>query len=132
MGSHDRAGIPRPGPRLSFRSWTDLIVQGLRRRLPEVAAATRGQRTIVLRYGGRTATITEQGPTRWIHSADDAAPGATAMATLYDEERCDAYTADVFAKSLAGFFDARLSRPESVVPCRSRGTAQSRAPLTPA
>jgi hypothetical protein len=35
-----------------------------------------------------------------------------AYVCAYDEERCDAYTAEVFAKSLAGFFDARLSRPE--------------------
>ncbi len=112
MAGSDRAGIPRPGPRLPFREWTDVLVRALRRRLPDVAAAARGQRTVVLRYGGRTATITEQGSTRWIHTADDAAPGATAMATLYDEERCDAYTAEVFAKSLAGFFDPRHSRPD--------------------
>jgi hypothetical protein len=89
-----------------------VLVRALRKRLPDVTAAARGRRVVVLRYRGRTATITEQGSTRWIHTADDAAPGATAMATLYDEERCDAYTAEVFAKSLAGFFDPAHSRPD--------------------
>ncbi len=32
--------------------------------------------------------------------------------SLFDSERHDAFTAGNFAKSLAGFFDARLSTPD--------------------
>ena len=108
----DRPEIPPPGSRLDFAEWTRALVRALRTRLPEVAAASQGRRRVVLRYGGRTATITEEGSTRWIRASEDAHPDRTSMSSLYDEDRWDCHSAEVFAKSLAGFFDSRFSGPE--------------------
>ena len=108
----DRTEIPPPGRRLDFAEWTRALVRALRMRLPEVGAASQGRRRVVLRYGGRTATITEEGSTRWIRASEDAHPDRTSMASLYDEDRWDHHTAEILAKSLAGFFDSRFSGPE--------------------
>jgi len=108
----DHPEIPPVGLRLDFAEWTRALVRALRATLPDVAASSQGRRRVVLRYRGRTATITEEGSTRWIRASEDANPDRTSMASLYDEDRWDHHTAEVFAKSLAGFFDSRFSGPE--------------------
>jgi hypothetical protein len=96
-----RASIGPPGPELDFIAWTTILVGRLRELLPAVAAARRRQ-SVVLRYGGREATITDGGATRWV---------TFGIGSWLSIDSHDAFTARNVAKSLAGFFDVERLRP---------------------
>ena len=101
---------PRPGPALDFSSWTERVTDELRAVerhavVRDVAAVKRGRRVVVWRHRDREATVTDEGAVRWVTFSG----GATMMPPLA-VERHDAFTARNVARTLAGFFDASLSR----------------------
>ena len=91
---------------MPFDQWVDVLVTALRELLPEIRASRRG-RDVILRYGTseRVVTITDDRGTYWIKT-DDVNP----MAMLCDSERHDEHTARTFARTIAGGYDAKLSR----------------------
>jgi len=97
--------LPPPGRPLDFAEFARLIDTELRAELAVVATRI-GTRLVRWRYAGRTATLTHDRNTYWFRFiADDG----SRMASLFAEERRDAFTARNFARSVAGYFDARLS-----------------------
>lgn len=108
MAVNRRYQIPQPGPRLEFRAWVRLIVDGVRRRCPPArrSEVERDGGHDAMRFNDRSATLTEDGSTRWVTFA-----GAS-IASIYDQERSDEFTAANIGKSVAGFFDPEHSRPD--------------------
>jgi hypothetical protein len=87
-----------------------MIRDRIRAQLPGVVTTIRGGDTVVFRYAKRTTTLTHEGTAMWVAFTNESVSGAT-MAWL-SVGRADAFTAGNVAKTIAGFFDAGLSRPE--------------------
>ena len=102
-----RTDVPPAGPNLDFRTWTETLARYLRAYVPEVLAVRSGPRRTTLRYGDRNVSLIQDGSIYWIrfNSEADVVP----MASLFDGQRHDDFTARNFAKTIAGFFDARHS-----------------------
>jgi hypothetical protein len=101
--------VPPPGVSLLFVEWTNALVAELRSMLPDVSAVRKRGAVRLSRTGSqRVVDITEAGTTFWLATHDAGAP----MATLCDGDRHDLHTARTFARSIAGGYDAALSRPE--------------------
>lgn len=96
---------------MTFRDWATMVRDRIRAQLPGVVATARGRdTTVVFRYAGRAATLTSDGAVTWVAFTNESGSGST-MASL-SVRQTDANTARNVAKTIAGFFDAELSRPE--------------------
>jgi pyruvate/2-oxoglutarate dehydrogenase complex dihydrolipoamide acyltransferase (E2) component len=82
------------------------VVARVREMMPDVRAARRGK-VATLRYRERSARITDAGSTWWVKFAGEG-PQMAMLAV----ERHDERTARNVAKTIAGAFDARWSRPD--------------------
>jgi hypothetical protein len=77
--------------------------------LPDVNATRRAHRATLTRAGfARTVKLADNASTYWIVTKDAGAP----MAALCDGERHDIHAATTFARTIAGGYDAALSRPD--------------------
>jgi hypothetical protein len=94
---------------VEFRSWAAAVRDRLRALLPGVVATIRRDGAVVLRYDQLTATLKPESDVTWIHFTN--AGGAPPMASLWMKERT-AENAGILAGTIAGYFDARLSRPD--------------------
>ena len=93
---------------MDFPTWAQLLVQRVRARLPDVTAVRRGQ-SVVLRYRDREARIAcDRDCYRATFKQDDGIP--TLPGIWF--ERLDDAGATRMAKTIAGHFDAALSRPD--------------------
>jgi len=102
-----RLEIPPPGSALTFDQWSAAIVAGVRAFLPDVKAVRRGPKLVILCYGELGAQLCDEDDVYWIKFS--AGSVALTMASMFDPRR-DAFTVGNFAKSIAGYFDARFSR----------------------
>jgi hypothetical protein len=94
---------------LDFRVWASLVVDRVRALVPDVVATSKGSRTVILRHGTRSATLTDEvaaGSRTWWATFRDGE--RSPMPGLFDEERFDSATAYNFATSIAIFFDATV------------------------
>jgi hypothetical protein len=96
--------LPPAGPRLSFTEWTRHVVHAVRRRLNDGIKVTAVDGVIVLRRGTRTATISEEGPSRVVTLAD-ATRNRGGAESVTDQARGDAFSAAVAAAAIAAYFD---------------------------
>jgi hypothetical protein len=89
---------------LTFEEWARAIVVRVREKIPAALATRRGKRAVILRCKERSATLTDDGRTFWIRFAD-ARGDSTTMATLFDADRKDAFTASNLAASVTSYLD---------------------------
>ncbi len=106
-----RTEIPPPGKAMNFTEWSAAIVAGVRARLPDVRAARKGPRLVVIRYGDREAHLRQDGAAWSFWITFPAGEMKTTMASLVDERRDD-FTVKNLSQSVAGYFDARFTRAE--------------------
>jgi hypothetical protein len=83
-----RTDVPPPGKAMTFPEWSAAIVAGVRAFLPDVRAARKGARVVIIRHGDREARL-EAGGSFWI--TFPAGEMKTTMASLVDDRR-DSYT----------------------------------------
>jgi hypothetical protein len=95
--------VPHAGPDLDFDSWNRRLVACLRQKLPNVVAVRRGK-VATLGYGDRSVTIEDRHPTWFVNFSANMAGLAL--------DRFDDFTARTVAKTLAGYFDDRFSKPD--------------------
>ncbi len=105
-----RLDVPPPGRALPFPEWSAAIVAGVRRFIPDARAVRKGSRLVIIRHADREARLRDDGPEFWITFS--AGSVATTMASMYDT-RCDLFTVKNFARSIAGYFDARFTTPDA-------------------
>jgi hypothetical protein len=105
-----RTEIPPPGPVMTFDAWSRAIVDGVRAYLPDARAVRKGPRLVVIRLGDREAQLRQDGPAWSFWITFPAGKMKTTMASLVDDRR-DTFTVKNLALSVAGFFDARFTRP---------------------
>ena len=107
----NRPDLPPPGPPLDFLTFAKRVNGLLRADLPEIKTTRSGDpvRVVRWRYGGRTATLTDQGAAFSFTFESEAGRGGN-MASLYAGDRKDDFVACNLAKSVAVFFDAKFSR----------------------
>jgi hypothetical protein len=103
-----RTEIPPPGRAMSFPEWSEAIVAGVRRYLPDVRAVRKGSRLVVIRHGDLEAQLLDDGSAFVISFR--AGDGGVTMSSLVDRDRRDAHTTSTLAHSVAGFFDAWFTR----------------------
>jgi hypothetical protein len=77
-----RNEVPPPGRAMSFPEWSEAIVAGVRRYLPDARAARKGHRRVIIRHGDREAQLVDDG-SFWISFS--SATMATTMASLVDD-----------------------------------------------
>jgi hypothetical protein len=103
-----RSEVPPPGRALSFPEWSEAIVAGVRRYLPDARAVRKGARVVIIRHVDREARLEDDGGAFVISfSAGDS---AITMSGLVDRDRRDAFTTSTMAHSVAGYFDSRFTR----------------------
>jgi hypothetical protein len=88
---------PPPGRHLTFGEWTELVVAGVRERVPDVVATRRGRRLVTLRRGSDAMMVEDVG-TSWVVWRE----GVQRRAMLSIGDRRDAFVADNAAASIAG------------------------------
>jgi len=91
-----RTDVPPPGKSMTFPEWSAAIVAGVRAFLPDVRAARKGARVVVIRHGDREARL-EAGGSFWI--TFPAGEMKTTMASLVDDRR-DSFTVSNLAHSI--------------------------------
>jgi hypothetical protein len=101
-----RTDVPPPGKAMTFPEWSAAIVAGVRAFLPDVRAARKGARVVIIRHGDREARL-EAGASFWI--TFPVGEMKTTMASLVDDRR-DSFTVSNLAHSIAGYFDSRFTR----------------------
>lgn len=99
--------VPPEGPRLDLRAWTSSMHRRMRAALGDLAVTASAER-VTWRRGGLTAWVEPEGEVWWVQFERH---GAFAMPPLC-VSRHDAFTAACVAKTMLGFFDARLSVPD--------------------
>ena len=82
---------------MTFPEWSAAIVAGVRAFLPDVRAARKGARVVVIRHGDREARL-EAGGSFWI--TFPAGKMKTTMASLVDDRR-DSFTVSNLAHSIS-------------------------------
>lgn len=97
--------LPPAGRPMIFSAWTAAIVAGVRRYIPEVVVSKKGDQTVIIRHAGLIAKLQDDGAF-WVRFGEGT---GVPMASLYDAERRDAFTTSNFARSIAGYFDARFA-----------------------
>jgi hypothetical protein len=90
-----RTDVPPPGKSMTFPEWSAAIVAGVRAFLPDVRAARKGARVVIIRHGDREARL-EAGASFWI--TFPAGEMKTTMASLVDDRR-DSFTVSNLAHS---------------------------------
>jgi hypothetical protein len=103
-----RSDVPPPGRAMSFPEWSEAIVDGVRRYLPDARAVRKGARIVIIRHGGREAHLEDDRGAFCIRFR--ARDSAVTMSGLVDRERRDAHTTSTLAHSVAGFFDPKFTR----------------------
>jgi hypothetical protein len=106
-----RSEVPPPGRAMAFSEWSEAIVAGVRRYLPDTKAVRKGARLVIVRHGELEARLVDDGGAFVIRFR--AGDSATTMASLCDRDRRDAHTTSTLAHSIAGFFDSRFTRAEN-------------------
>jgi hypothetical protein len=93
-----RTDVPPPGKSddIPGPEWSAAIVAGVRAFLPDVRAARKGARVVVIRHGDREARL-EAGGSFWI--TFPASAMKTTMASLVDDRR-DSFTVSNLAHSI--------------------------------
>jgi hypothetical protein len=91
-----RTDVPPPGKPMTFPEWSAAIVAGVRAFLPDVRAARKGARVVIIRHGDREARL-EAGGSFWI--TFPAGEMKTTMASLVDDRR-DSFTVSNLAHSI--------------------------------
>jgi hypothetical protein len=91
-----RTDVPPPGRAMTFPEWSAAIVAGVRAFLPDVRAARKGARVVIIRHGDREARL-EAGASFWI--TFPAGEMKTTMASLVDDRR-DSFTVSNLAHSI--------------------------------
>lgn len=101
--------LPPSGPQLDFFSFATRVNALLRAALPAIVTTRAGEplRIVRWRYLGRTAVLTLEGDVYRFTFISDAGGN---MPSLYAGARKDDFVARNLAQSIAGFFDAELSR----------------------
>ena len=105
-----RSEIPPPGRAMAFPEWAAVIVDGVRRYLPDARAVRKGLRLVIIRHGELEAQLVDDGGAFCISFR---AGDAKTMSGLVDRDRRDAHTTSTLAHSIAGFFDAKFTRAEN-------------------
>jgi hypothetical protein len=95
---------------MSFPEWSEAIVAGIRRYLPDALAVRKGSRLVIIRHGDREAQLVDDGGAFVIRFR--AGDRGVTMSSLVDRDRRDAHTTSTLAHSVAGFFDAKFTRAE--------------------
>jgi hypothetical protein len=103
-----RTDVPPPGKAMTFPEWSAAIVAGVRAFLPDVRAARKGARVVVIRHGDREARL-EAGGSFWI--TFPAGEMKTTMASLVDDRR-DSYTQHDHINIYSNIMGQRPSNPE--------------------
>lgn len=89
---------------LSFREWSRVVVDDVKRRVPSASAARKGK-SVIIRDRGREVTLKPDGGTYWVTFS-------ASVAALFVADRRDAFTARNVAKTIAGHLDPEQSRPD--------------------
>ena len=100
------------GRDLDFEAFSRRIDELLRADLPDIVATRvrEGAKAVRWRFGGRTATMTEDRGSYLIVFGNT---GGAVMSSLYAQDRKDFFVAGNLAHSIAGYFDANLSVPRA-------------------
>jgi hypothetical protein len=93
---------------MTFSEWSEAIVAGVRRYLPDARAVRRGTRVVIIRHGDREAQLEDDGGAFVVRFR--AGDSAVTMSGLVDRDRRDAFTVRNLSQSVAGYFDARFTR----------------------
>jgi hypothetical protein len=104
-----RSDIPPPGRAMAFPAWSAAIVAGIRVFLPDAQAVRKGRRLVIIRHAERAALLANDGRTFWVTFTASDLNVRTTMASLVDD-RCDVFTVNKLAHSIAGYFDGRFTR----------------------
>jgi hypothetical protein len=99
--------VPPAGRPLAFGEFTEVVTRRMRAFLPEIAAARRGAKTVIWRYGTRTAEIHDDGGSYWVRFREE--DRGVGMASLYTDRK-DHFVSETFARSILGYFDARFAK----------------------
>jgi hypothetical protein len=91
---------------MTFPEWSAAIVAGVRAFLPDVRAARKGARVVVIRHGDREARL-EAGGSFWI--TFPAGEMKTTMASLVDDSLRRSRSR-IWRTRFAGYFDSRFTR----------------------
>jgi hypothetical protein len=92
---------------MDFPAWATLIRDRLRSKIHDVVA-TKAPNRATFRYKGYSATLSVEGDTTWVHFTNDSGPP---MPSIRIAERTE-LNAGMLAKTIAGYFNAELSRPD--------------------
>ena len=92
-----RTEVPSPGRALSFPEWSEAIVAGVRRYLPDARAVRKGARLVIIRHGELEARLVDDGGAFVIRFR--AGDSATTMSSIVDRDRRAAFTTSTMALS---------------------------------
>jgi hypothetical protein len=82
-----RSEVPPSGRAMTFPEWSEAIVAGVRRYLPDARAVRKGHRRVIIRHGDREAQLDDDGGAFCIRFR--AGDSATTMSGLVDRDRRD-------------------------------------------
>jgi hypothetical protein len=91
---------------MSFPQWSEAIVDGVRRYIPDARAVRKGSRHVIIRHGASEAHLEDDGGAFCISFR---AGDAKTMSGLVDRDRRDQFTTGNLVRSVLGFFDARFT-----------------------